>query len=65
VVWGDGKAIDRQMINAKDLGAFGTKKFAIPFDAKGKVWVRLAVWDTAGNGAFTQPQWLNAPRTTN
>jgi hypothetical protein len=65
VVWGDGKKIDRQIINAKDLGAFGTKHYAIPFDAKGKSWVRLAVWDTAGNGAFVQPQWLNAPKTTN
>jgi hypothetical protein len=28
--------------------------------------VRFAVWDSAGNGAFTQPSWLNAPtaRTT-
>ena len=65
VVWGDGKKIDRQIIPAKDLGAFGTKHFAIPFDAKGKSWVRFAIWDTAGNGAFVQPQWLNAPRTTN
>ena len=64
VVWGDGKKVDRQMISATDLGAFGTKHFAIPFDATGKSWVRFAVWDTAGNGAFVQPAWLNAPRTT-
>ena len=25
------------------------------FDAAGKKWVRFAVWDSAGNGAFTQP----------
>jgi hypothetical protein len=65
VVWGDGKKIDRQLIPAKELGAYGTKHFAIPFDAKGKSWVRFAIWDTAGNGAFVQPQWLNAPKTTN
>jgi hypothetical protein len=65
VVWGDGKKIDRQIIAAKDLGAFGTKHYSIPFDAKGKSWVRFAVWDTAGNGAFVQPQWLNGPKTTN
>jgi hypothetical protein len=64
VVWGDGKKIDRQIISATDLGAFGTKRFAIPFDATGKAWVRFAVWDTAGNGAFVQPVWLNAPKTT-
>jgi hypothetical protein len=22
------------------------------------------VWDTAGNGAFVQPVWLNGPKTT-
>ena len=58
VVWGDGKKIDRQVIQATDLPAFGTKHFSIPFDAKGKAWVRFAVWDSAGNGAFVQPVWI-------
>jgi len=64
VVWGDGKKIDRQIISATDLGAFGTKHFSIPFDATGKAWVRFAVWDSAGNGAFVQPVWLNAGAQT-
>jgi len=64
VVWGDGKKVDRQVISATDAGAFGTKHFAIPFDATGKSWVRFAVWDSAGNGAFVQPVWLNATRVT-
>jgi hypothetical protein len=55
VVWGDGKTVDRKIISATDLPAFGTKRFAIPFDATGKAWVRFAVWDSAGNGAFVQP----------
>jgi hypothetical protein len=59
VVWGDGKTVGRQVIPATELGAFGTKKFSIPFDATGKAWVRFAVWDSAGNGGFVQPQWLN------
>jgi len=58
VVWGDGNKIDRQVIPATDLPAFGTKRFSIPFDAKGKAWVRFAVWDSAGDGAFVQPRWL-------
>jgi hypothetical protein len=58
VVWGDGKTIDRQIITATDLGAFGTKQFRIPFNGAGKVWVRFAVWDSAGNGAFVQPVWV-------
>ena len=41
----------------------GTKKISIPVDATGKVWVRFAAWDSAGNGAFTQPSWLNPAAT--
>jgi hypothetical protein len=66
VVWGDGRKIDRQILRATDLTAFGTKRFVIPFDAAGKAWVRFAVRDTAGNGAFVQPIWLQAatPRSS-
>jgi len=59
VVWSDGKKVDRQVISATDTAPFGTKHFAIPFDATGKAWVRFAVWDSAGNGAFVQPVWLS------
>ena len=38
----------------------GSIRFEIPFDAAGKAWVRFAVWDSAGNGAFVQPEWMNA-----
>ena len=58
VVWGDGELVDRQMIRATDSAPFGTRRFEIPFDAAGKSWVRLAAWDSAGNGAFVQPVWL-------
>ena len=64
VVWGDGKKIDRQIISATDLTAFGTKHFAIPFNAQGKSWVRFAVWDSAGNAGFVQPVWLTPSPTT-
>jgi hypothetical protein len=63
VVWGDGKKVDRQVIPATDLPPFGSKHFAVPFDANGRSWVRFAVWDSAGNGAFVQPVWLKAPVT--
>ncbi len=55
LVWGDGKTVDRQIISLTEMGPFGTHKFRIPFDATGKKWVRLAIWDSTGNGAFTQP----------
>jgi hypothetical protein len=64
VVWGDGKKVDRQIVSMTDAGAFGTRHVAIPFDARGKSWVRFAVWDSAGNGAFVEPIWLKTPVTS-
>ncbi len=58
IVWGDGKTTGRQIVSATDLPPFGSKKFQIPFDPAGKKWVRFAAWDSAGNGAFTQPTHL-------
>lgn len=55
LVWGDGKTTDRQVIRTTDLGPKSRKKFSLPFDPKGKKWIRFAAWDSAGNGAFTQP----------
>jgi hypothetical protein len=55
LVWGDGKTTDRQIIPAAEFGEFGTHRFVIPFDPAGKKWIRFAAWDSAGNGAFTQP----------
>jgi hypothetical protein len=59
VVWGDGQKTDRQIISASDLPPFGTKRFSVPLDVTGKKWVRVAAWDVAGNGAFSQPIRLN------
>ena len=55
VVWGDGKTTGRQIVSATDYAAFGQHRFEIPFDARGKKWVRLAAWDIASNGAVLQP----------
>jgi hypothetical protein len=55
VVWGDGVKTDRQIIPLTEMPAFGKHHFSIPFDTSGKKWVRFAVWDSAGNGAFVQP----------
>ena len=61
VVWGDGQKTDRVVIPVTDLPAFGKHHFQIPFNAAGKKWVRFAVWDSAGNGAFVQPIKLGEP----
>ena len=63
IVWGDGKKTGRQVVSARDLPPFGTHHFEIPFDAKGKKWVRFAAWDSAYEGAILQPQRLNAMPT--
>jgi hypothetical protein len=55
LVWSDGSKVERQIIRLTDSEAFGTKTFRIPFDARGKKWVRFDVWDSAGNGAWLQP----------
>jgi murein DD-endopeptidase MepM/ murein hydrolase activator NlpD len=55
VVWGDGQRTDRQIVPATEFAPFGSHRFEIPFDATGKVWVRFAAWDSAGNGALVQP----------
>ncbi len=58
VVWGDGAQVERQIIPATQLAPFGSHHFEIPVRLEGKKWVRLAVWDSAVNGAFTQPRLL-------
>jgi len=61
LVWSDGNKVDRQIIPATEMPPFGSHEFRIPFDATGKKWVRFAVWDSAGDGAYTQPVALNPP----
>jgi len=55
LVWGDGKTTNRQVLSQTDLAAFANHTYRIPFETSGKKWVRFAAWDSAGNGAFTQP----------
>jgi len=55
VVWGDGQKTNRQILPATDHPPFGTHRFTIPLKAGDMKWVRFAAWDSAGNGAFTQP----------
>jgi len=59
LVWGDGKTTGRKVISTADLPAFGSHRFEIPFDARGKKWVRFAAWDAAYEGAILQPQRLD------
>jgi hypothetical protein len=58
IVWGDGKTVGRKIVSTTELAPFGKQRFAIPFDARGKSWIRFAAWDSASEGAFTQPSRL-------
>jgi hypothetical protein len=58
IVWGDGRETGRQVISAAHLPPFGSLRFEIPFDARGKKWLRFAAWDVAYQGAILQPQRL-------
>jgi hypothetical protein len=58
VVSGDGIARKQTIIDLGDTTPFGRKTLDLTTDLKGQKWVRVEAWDVAGNGAFTQPVWL-------
>jgi hypothetical protein len=57
IVWGDGQATHRQVIDLADTRDFGNRTFEWRAEASGWQWARVAVWDIAGNGAFVNPFW--------
>ncbi len=57
IVWGDGQATHRELIELADTREFGNKTFEWRASASGWKWARVAVWDVAGNGAFVNPFW--------
>jgi hypothetical protein len=60
VVAGDGTAVERTRIDLSDTGEFGERSIRLDADLDGKRWVRLEAWDVAGNGAFSQPVWVES-----
>ena len=64
VVWGDGVDTAREIISMKDRSAFDSARVVMPLDVGNKKWVRVAAWDTAGNGAFSQPIRLETTTTS-
>lgn len=60
VVSGDGTKTYRERIELTDTSAFGRKDLALRPTLDGRRWARLEAWDVAGNGAFTQPIWIEA-----
>jgi hypothetical protein len=57
VVWGDGRETHRKVISLNATRQFSENRFECSVNAPEWKWARLAVWDIAGDGAFTNPVW--------
>jgi len=57
IVWGDGTRTERKIFPLDTTREFGSGTFDWTAEAPGWKWARLAIWDIAGNGAFTNPVW--------
>ena len=57
VVFSDGETVSHQEIDLAGTAPFGRTSLEFQFP-EGMKWARLAAWDTAGNGAFGQPVFL-------
>ncbi|MEQ8787652.1 MAG: hypothetical protein RIC55_15220 [Pirellulaceae bacterium] len=58
LVSGDGEHVHQEKIDLGEESAFRETRFNFSRNLRGRRWLRLEVWDVAGNGAFTQPVWL-------
>jgi hypothetical protein len=57
VVWGDGKTTHHHIIDLQSTPSFDRHDYSWVAETPGWVWARFAVWDVAGDGAFTNPIW--------
>jgi hypothetical protein len=60
LVWGDGASTHHQLIDLKSTPAFDDHAYSWLVETPGWTWARFAVWDVAGDGAFTNPIWRNS-----
>ncbi|HVU48290.1 MAG TPA: hypothetical protein VHD85_19330 [Terracidiphilus sp.] len=57
IVWGDGTTTHHTMIDLQSTPAFDDHQYSWDAETPGWTWARFAVWDVAGDGAFTNPVW--------
>jgi len=57
IVWGDGREAHHKMIDLAASRQFASEEFTWTVDEPTWKWARLAVWDVAGDGAFTNAFW--------
>lgn len=60
VVWGDGVNTHRQIFDLQSTSAFDYHEYSWSVETPGWTWARFAVWDVAGDGAFTNPIWRDS-----
>jgi hypothetical protein len=60
LVWGDGVHIHRQVFDLESTPAFHDHEYSWFVETPGWTWARFAVWDVAGDGAFTNPIWRDS-----
>ena len=63
VVWGDGKQTHHEAINLESSQEFDNHLYNWKINAPGWTWARLAIWDVAADGAFTNPIWRGEKET--
>jgi hypothetical protein len=61
LVWGDGTTTQRKIIDLQSTPEFDEHSYTWTIDTPGWKWARFAVWDIAGDGAFTNPIWSDRP----
>ena len=57
LVWGDGNNTHQQIIDLESTFSFDDHEYSWLVETPGWKWARFAVWDVAGDGAFTNPIW--------
>ena len=57
VVWGRDDEVHQERFPLASTRPHGADDMGFQLDAPGWEWVRVAVWDVAGNGAFVNPTW--------
>ncbi len=62
LVWGDGTTTHHKIIDLDATPALDNHQYNWLVDAPGWTWARFAVWDVAGDGAFTNPIWRDRPQ---
>lgn len=62
IVWGDGRQTHHEVIDLSATHAFEDRSYDWTVHTPGWTWARVAVWDIAADGGFTNPVWRDAVR---